>query len=120
MDTVTGDCAGGLSGDIHTTGNVTGDCTLTVTFAPKTYTVTGLATANGTVSHTNGTSAPATVDVSHVSTTTFTVTPASGYAINKVLGCNGTLSVDPGTGIGSFTTGEITGPCKVIAFFKTE
>ncbi|SLM27874.1 hypothetical protein MTBBW1_1190002 [Desulfamplus magnetovallimortis] len=34
--------------------------------------------------------------------------------INYVLGCNGTLA---GT---TYTTGAVTGPCKVMAFFKSE
>ncbi|SLM32559.1 exported hypothetical protein [Desulfamplus magnetovallimortis] len=111
----TGNCpSGAWSGNTYTSGVITGDCTLNATFTPKTYTVTGHATANGTVSHTNGTSSPATVDVSHGGSATFTVTPDSGYMINYVLGCNGTLA---GT---TYTTGPITGPCKVMAFFKSQ
>lgn len=114
VDSVTGICAGGLSGDLYTTSNITDDCTLTVTFMPKSYTVSGIASANG------GIAPSVNQSVDHGSTSVFTVTPDSGYVINKVLGCNGTLSIDPATGVGTFTTGPVTGPCKVMAFFKSE
>ncbi|SLM27878.1 exported hypothetical protein [Desulfamplus magnetovallimortis] len=105
----TGGCpAGTWSGNTYTTGAITADCTLNATFTPKTYKVTSLATANGTIS-------PAGDQyISHGGSATFTVTPDSGYMINYVLGCNGTLA---GT---TYTTGAITGPCKVMAFFKSQ
>ncbi|SLM27926.1 exported hypothetical protein [Desulfamplus magnetovallimortis] len=105
----TGGCpAGTWSGNTYTTGSITGDCTLNATFTPQTYTVTALATANGTISPAGN------QNISHGDVATFTVTPDSGYMINYVLGCNGTRDGN------SYTTGAITGPCKVMAFFKSQ
>ncbi|MBF0243515.1 MAG: hypothetical protein HQK64_13700, partial [Desulfamplus sp.] len=86
------------------------------TFALKTYTVNGIATAHGKIDNL----AQSDKTVSHGGTTSFTIIPDTGYVINYVLGCNGNLIIDPVTGIGTYTTGTITGPCKVIAFFKRE
>jgi len=60
----------------------------------------------------HGSIAPATPQKVHKEkTVSFTVTPAAGYAVKSVSGCNGTLS-------GSiYTTGPITGKCTVSASF---
>ncbi|MBF0259872.1 MAG: hypothetical protein HQK62_13755, partial [Desulfamplus sp.] len=110
IDSVNG-CSGTLSGNIYTTGAVTTNCTVTAAFIINSYTVTGLATANGSI-------APAgDQTVNHDGTIAFTITPDSGYEINNVLGCNGVLS---GTSPNyTYTTGAITGPCKVIVFFRS-
>ncbi len=91
---------------IYTTGALTGNCEVSVSFTPEIYTVTGLTTANGTISPVGA------QPVNHGGTITFTVTPAPGYSINTVLGCRGTLNGN------SYTTDTINGPCKVMAFFK--
>ncbi len=70
-----------------------------------TYTVTGVAGANGTIS-------PASRTVNEGATTTFTITPATGY-IAGASGCNGSLS---GT---TYTTGAITDDCTVSASFSS-
>ena len=54
-----------------------------------------------------------TVSVNHNATSTFTLTPASGYTTTSVTGCNGTLS----SGGTSYITGPVTGSCNVIASF---
>ncbi|MFA4975451.1 MAG: hypothetical protein WC577_02090, partial [Candidatus Paceibacterota bacterium] len=69
----------------------------------NTFTVTGTAGAGGTIS-------PASRSVSYGSTTTFTVTPNTGYTAGAS-GCGGTLS---GT---TYTTGAITANCAVSATF---
>ncbi|MBF0378374.1 MAG: fibronectin type III domain-containing protein [Desulfamplus sp.] len=105
-----------LSGNIYkyTTSGVTANCNVVATFAPKTYTVTAIATANGKI---NGAS-QATETVTHGGTTSFTITPNTGYAINYVLGCN---NDNTGGVVGNtYTTGQITGDCKVMAFFKSQ
>jgi hypothetical protein len=96
-------CGGSLSGTTYTTGAITADCTVTANFTINTYTVTGSAGANGTIS-------PATRTVNYNSTTTFTVTPNSGYTA-LASGCGGSLS-----GI-TYTTGAITSACIVTATF---
>ena len=101
-----GTCGGTLVGTTYTTNAITALCTVTATFTLNGYPVTPSAGANGTIS-------PATPQtVSHGSTTTFTVTPNTGYSIGAVGGtCGGTLV---GT---TYTTNAITAPCTVTAAF---
>jgi RHS repeat-associated protein len=102
---VTG-CGGTLSGTTFTTAPVTAACTVSATFSAITYTVTPSAGAGGTIS-------PSTAQtVNANSTTSFTVTPNSGYQIASVTGCGGTLS---GT---TFTTAPVTAACTVSATFS--
>ena len=74
-------------------------------FALKTYVVTPSAGANGTMTP----NTPQTV--THNATTSFTVTPATGYHIDSATGCGGTLSGS------TYTTGPITADCTVSATF---
>ncbi|TWI62665.1 putative repeat protein (TIGR02543 family) [Desulfobotulus alkaliphilus] len=101
---VTG-CDGTLSGSTYTTGTVTGACTVSATFSLNTYTVAGTAGTGGSIS-------PASRTVNHGATTTFTVTPNTGYAISSVSGCGGSLSGS------TYTTGAVTGACTVSATFS--
>lgn len=107
IDTVTG-CSGSLSGSTYTTGTINGDCTVSATFAAigvTTHTVTATAGANGSIS-------PGSRTVNDGDTTTFTVTPDTGYSIDSVSGCGGSLSGS------TFTTGAITNACTVTASFS--
>jgi hypothetical protein len=70
------------------------------------YTVTPSPGPNGSLSP----STPQTVN--YDSTTSFTVTPNTGYHIASVTGCGGTLSGN------TFTTGPITSACTVTATFE--
>ncbi|WP_279387970.1 choice-of-anchor U domain-containing protein [Thiobaca trueperi] len=70
-----------------------------------TYTVTTSASAGGTIN-------PPSQVVNQGATATFTLTPATGYALSSVSGCGGTLH---GT---TYTTGVITGACIVSATFS--
>ncbi len=103
IDSVSG-CGGALSGNTYTTGTITGACTVTATFLINTYTVTSSAGSGGTIS-------PASVGVNHGSTTSFTLTPDTGYHIDTVSGCGGSLSGS------TYTTGAITAACTVSATF---
>ncbi len=58
-----------------------------------------------------GTIAPASATVVHGATTTFNVTPATGYHVYEVTGCGGTF--DSGSGV--YTTGAINADCTVTA-----
>lgn len=98
-------CNGTLSGTTYTTGPVTAYCHAQATFSRKSYTVTSTASAGGSISP-----KPSTL-VLHGNRATFTVTPAVGYAISSVTGCDGTLSGN------TYTTGPITADCKVSAVF---
>ena len=79
-------CPSGITGSYNTSNNtltvssVKASGTCTVNFTKKTYTVR--------VSVTNGTSSPTSRTVSHGSSTTFTVTPNSGYEYES-LSCVG-------------------------------
>ncbi|HUX29398.1 MAG TPA: hypothetical protein VMV78_02090 [Thiobacillus sp.] len=84
-----------------TNGGTTASCT-----APHAYTVGASAGANGSIS-------PASKDVVGNTSTTFTVTPVTGYAAT-VSGCGGSLS---GT---TYTTGAITTACTVTASFALQ
>lgn len=68
------------------------------------YTVTATAVSNGSIS-------PGIAEVNEGSTTSFTVTPESGYGIDTVTGCSGSLSGN------TYTTGIVTVDCTVIASF---
>ena len=61
---------------------------------------------------TGGSISPGSVNVVSGSTTSFTVTPDSGYAISSVTGCGGSLSDN------IYTTGTITSACTVAATFS--
>jgi YVTN family beta-propeller protein len=81
----------------------------TVTGAPPvvTYTVTPQNTGNGSITP----FVPQVVEINKVAT--FTVTPDTGYTIDSVTGCNGTLTGN------SYTTEPVTADCTVISKFKS-
>ena len=106
ISSVTG-CGGTLSGSTYTTGQVTGNCSVTAAFAINTYTITPSAGTGGSISPS------AAQTVNYDGTTTFTVTPNTGYNISSVTGCGGTLSGN------TYTTGQVTGNCSVSAAFTT-
>ncbi|MBF0634165.1 MAG: FG-GAP repeat protein [Nitrospinae bacterium] len=74
------------------------------TFTLNSYTVSATAGSGGAIS-------PTSQAVNHGSTTTFTVTPNTGYSIASVSGCGGSLNG------ATYTTGAITGACAVSATF---
>ncbi len=75
------------------------------TAAATSYTVTATAGTGGSIS-------PANAAVASGGTATFTVTADSGYAIQSVTGCAGSLSGS------TFTTGSVTASCTVTASFS--
>ena len=89
----------------RTDTNVTADISVTAELAIDIYTVTPSAGINGSMSP----SAPQ--GVAHGLTTSFTVSPDTGYRISTVSGCGGTLSG------ATFTTGAVTVDCTVTATF---
>ncbi|WP_167354830.1 InlB B-repeat-containing protein [Pseudoalteromonas luteoviolacea] len=98
-------CRGTLSGSTFAIGEVTEACHVTATFGLNQYTVSGLAGAGGAIT-------PTTQRIGHGQTTTLTVTPDTGYSIESVQGCGGTLSGN------TFTTGSVTESCTVTASFS--
>ena len=65
-----------------------------------TFDISAAAGANGSIS-------PATISVTQGQTTTFTVTPETGYSVLSISGCNGILSEN------IYTTGTISAACSV-------
>lgn len=103
IDAVTG-CNGSLNGNTYTTGAVTANCQVQASFSINSYAVSASASEGGTVN-------PATQSVNHGSNAQITITPNSGYSINTVTGCNGSLSGN------TYTTGAVTANCSVISTF---
>ncbi len=98
-----------VSGSGHpwtwTCGGANGGQSATCSAQLQTWTVTPSAGSNGSISP----NAPQTVD--NGATTSFTLTPAAGFAIASVTGCGGSL-------VGNvYTTGAITADCAVTATF---
>lgn len=99
-------CGGVQDGNSFTTGAITAECSVTATFAEKTYTLTA------TVSGSNGMIGPNTVeDVVHGSRERFTVTPEEGYVVSAISGCEGSLEGN------TYTTGAITDDCAITVSF---
>jgi len=98
-------CGGSVTANGFTTGLITGDCSVSASFTPITYTVTPSASGKGTLS-------PATAQtVTYGATTSFTVTPGVGYHIASVTGCGGTLTGN------SYTIAAASASCTVQATF---
>lgn len=105
IDSVQG-CAGTLNGNTFTTGAIGGTCNVSATFTPDSHLVSTQAGNGGSVNPTSET-------VIHGESTAFTITAASGFAINTVEGCHGSLSGNV------YTTGAVTAACLVQASFRT-
>ena len=108
LGTVTSDCGGSngtLVGNTYTTKPVTAHCTVNATCTINAMTVTGTVSGGG------GTITPASQNINYGSTANLTVTPSTGYSINTVSGCGGSLSGN------TYTTGAITSSCAVTALF---
>ena len=82
---------------------------ITATFALKTFTITVSAGANGTISPTGA------VNVNYGANAAFTLTPASGYAVNSVLVDN----VDQGA-LTTYTFTNVTANHTIAATFKQQ
>jgi hypothetical protein len=93
----------GVTTATRTDTSVTANKSVTASFTLNSYTVSTSAGTGGSISPTSRT-------VNYGSTTTFTVTPNSGYSIGTVSGCSG-------SGSSTYTTGAITGACTVSATF---
>ena len=117
FDTATDTCGAGGSlnsgSGVYTTGAVTASCSINVTFAIASYTVTANAGSGGSVT-TAGQSTD-TASVIYNGTTSFTFIPNSHYHATASDNCGSGGSFNTGTGV--YTTGLITGPCTVSATF---
>ena len=89
-----------------TTGAINSDCRVESFFtALPTFTVSATASAGGNIN-------PATRAVPQGTTGAFTVTPNTGFVIDAVSGCGGSLSGS------TYITGAITAACNVSATFR--
>uniref|UniRef100_UPI003CC8314F InlB B-repeat-containing protein n=1 Tax=Paraferrimonas haliotis TaxID=2013866 RepID=UPI003CC8314F len=104
-------CNGKLSGNVFRTSTAINDCNIHVTFTPQattppiSYEVTGLATVGGNIS-------PASQRIEEGSRATLVLLPNSGFEINSVTGCAGSLSGN------TYTTSPISAACAVNVTFK--
>ncbi|MDX5297343.1 MAG: hypothetical protein LPK85_00180, partial [Gammaproteobacteria bacterium] len=96
-------CAGTLSGNLYTVTAVSESCAIAVQFAPA-FTVSAQLGAGGLAT-------PATQTVLQGSVAELTVTPESGYVLDTINGCGGTLNGS------TFTTEPVTADCTVTAAF---
>lgn len=104
--TFVGWSGGGCSGTDTCEVTLWANTSVTSNFDVLSYTVIPSAGVNGSLSP----STPQSVNFNQ--TTNFTVTPDSGYRINGVSGCGGSLSGS------TYTTGPITTDCTVTASFE--
>ncbi len=113
---VTG-CGGTWSGTSpYTTGAVTGNCTVTATFAINQYSVSASAGSNGSLS--SSTPSPAAVDYGF--TASFTFDANTGYHITGISDtCGSATYSNSSNSVTSytFTTANISGNCAVTATF---
>jgi hypothetical protein len=98
-------CGGSLSGSTYTTGPITQACAVSASFSANQYSVSASAGSGGSIS-------PSSQTVTHGASTSFSVSPSSGYSIASVSGCGGSLSGS------TYTTGPITQACSVSASFS--
>ncbi len=109
VDAIGGTCASGsLSGSSYVSGAVVDDCTITVAFAPNSYTVSAGTDGHGSIS-------PASQTVAEGASATFTLLADPGYHIAGVDGsCGGQLNAT------SYTTAPVSGNCTVQAHFARD
>jgi hypothetical protein len=97
-------CNGSLNGNQYTTAPVEASCTVEASFNRLVYRVRAMAGTGGGIS-------PASLQVYHGSTVSFTVTASAGYQIDQVTGCGGSLNGS------TYRTAAITSACTVNASF---
>lgn len=79
-------------GQIYTFTNVTANHTISATFKVKQFTITAGASANGTITPSGA------VLVNYASDKTFTVTPSTGYVIEKIFVDGNSITITSPTG----------------------
>ena len=106
-------CSAGVTGSVTSAAAAftwscagTGGGSTAACSAPRQYNVTSTAGAGGSIS-------PGSAQaVTYNASTSFTVTPSSGYGISTVSGCGGSLAGS------TYTTGAVTTNCTVSASFS--
>ncbi len=98
-------CGGALEGTLYTTSPINSNCAITASFQPARYQLTATASEGGSIS-------PTSTSAGYNETLQFELTPAIGYQVDAVTGCNGILEGN------TYTTGIIASDCHVDATFK--
>ena len=96
IDVMGGTCTGSLAGNTYTTAAVTGNCSVTASFAKNAYLVSTSVGAGG------GSLTPSSQSVLYQDTAAFTATPDGTHYLGTVTGCGGSLVGN------TFTTGPVT------------
>ncbi len=104
IDSVSG-CGGSLSGSTYTTGAVSAACTVTASFKSQSLLLVAKAGAGGSVM-------PAEQRVNYGAKAEWSVKANSGYQIDSVTGCGGSLNA------GVYTVASVTAACEVNASFS--
>ena len=104
IDSVSG-CAGSLTGSQYTTGAVNAACTVTASFKKQNFLLTAKAGSGGTIT-------PAEQRLSYGDKAEWTVKAQTGYQIDQVTGCNGSLSGE------IYSVATVTTACEINASFK--
>lgn len=97
-------CTGSLTESTYTTGQITDICSITASFI-EIYAVTASTGSGGSIF-------PASSLTKKGSTASFNLIPSTGYEIDTVTGCGGSLSGN------TYTTGAINSACDVSANFR--
>lgn len=113
-----GDCPAGANPSydpvngywFYTTGAITANCTVTMTFPTATFQVTPVVGSGGSISPSN------TQTVSPGSTKSFSITPNSGYSFTVGGSCGG--SPTTGSSAATYTTNSVFNDCTVSVSFS--
>lgn len=103
---VTG-CGGTLSGNVYTTGKISGICTVSAEFGLESYQVTAVAGEGGSI-------APNSITLEHGDIASFEINPKPGYVVESISGCGGTLDGN------SYTINSALSDCEIIVAFKMD
>lgn len=99
-------CGGAVANDLYTTAAITGDCTVTATFAIDRHVIS-------TVVGTGGNIAPAgPFNADHGSQPAIVLTPNAGFAVASASGCGGNLSGN------TYTLAPVSADCTVEVMFE--
>jgi len=104
IGSITGTCGGSLSGNSYTTNAIIGNCSVSAVFTINSFIVSTNAGSGGSIN-------PLSATVNYNGSTSFNIVSDSGYIIDVVSGCDGSLSGN------TYTTGSITAACAVAASF---
>jgi large repetitive protein len=97
-------CGGALDGTQYITAAVTNDCNITAVFEPILLKIITLSGLGGTIS-------PSESLISYGQQASFTLSASTGYVLDSVSGCNGSLNGQ------QFVTEPLTADCGVKAKF---